>query len=369
VTNRGNGVFNVHQVVVNQNSYPAIPPVKRMLLEDVNGDQRPDLVLLLGITGELKGTDAVVVFLNTGVYPYFEPANADRFPIAGGGSTFTVGEFAAADVNNDGLNDIIITHAGLGSHGVLLLNHSSQNQPGIPVTLQAGQVVGTADFVNVRKPLLEAEDPTGAYRFVRGLYRAVLNREPDASGLESWVSFLSHGGTRTQAAAGFWNSPEHRGLQVDGFYHQYLNRHADPGGRAHWVSLLQSGALGEAEVERGFLTSEEYRRDHADLTAFLSGLYADVLGRTSDAAGLAAWQAAARAGMSRADLADGFLRSREANRQRIDQFYSQYLGRTGEAQGVLSWEGQLQRGVLSPSQVAHAFLGSEEFFARAGQSV
>jgi hypothetical protein len=56
---------------------------------------------------------------------------------------------------------------------------------------------------------------------------------------------------------GFWQSPEHRGRQVDQFYATLLHRQADPGGRASWVNALQTG-LSEADLMRSFLTSAEY---------------------------------------------------------------------------------------------------------------
>jgi hypothetical protein len=99
------------------------------------------------------------------------------------------------------------------------------------------------------------------------------------------------------------------------------------------------------------------------------GLYADVLGRTPDPAGLDYWQAAAQGGMSPAQIADGFLGSREADEQRVGGYYRDYLGREGEAAGVAAWLAALQSGQLSPAQVAQAFLASDEFFSRAGMGL
>jgi hypothetical protein len=140
------------------------------------------------------------------------------------------------------------------------------------------------------------------------LYRTVLGRDADAQGLASWVAFLEAGGTRQQVAAGFWDSPEHRGLEVDQFYATYLHRAADPAGRAYWVDRLMAGTS-EAEVANGFLTSEEYGLSHPTTVGYLFGLYGDVLGRAPDADGLDAWLRAAQGGLSPTALADGFLRS------------------------------------------------------------
>jgi hypothetical protein len=203
-----------------------------------------------------------------------------------------------------------------------------------------------------------AASPVGDY--VHSLYRAVLHRAAEPAGLAAWVGALEAGLTRQQVAQGFWESPEHRGLQVDGFYATYLHRAADAPGRASWVSALLAGAS-EAEVARGFLTSAEYLQAHPDLPGFVRGLYADVLGRTPEAAELAGW---VQAGHSRASIADAFLHSPEELARLVGGLYAEFLGREGEPAGVQGWVAGLQGG-LSWSQAAVGFLASDEFLARA----
>ena len=84
--------------------YPTAPPLQRILFKDVNGDLKPDLVLLLGSLPDFTGPDSVVAFVNTGVAPFFDYSQPLRFPIPGGGTTFTASDLAIADLNNDGLN-------------------------------------------------------------------------------------------------------------------------------------------------------------------------------------------------------------------------------------------------------------------------
>jgi hypothetical protein len=225
-----------------------------------------------------------------------------------------------------------------------------------------GTGYSTTDFTGLTSPPPVVPDPT--VEFVDALYRDVLDRDPDAQGMTSWVAILEAGSTRQQVAAGFWDSLEHRGLEVDQFYATYLHRAAEPAGRAYWVDRLRTGTS-EAEVARGFLTSAEYQGAHASTTAYLFGLYADVLGRSPDPDGLDAWLGAARGGLSRAALADAFLHSPEADRVRVERDYATYLGRSGEAAGVAFWLAALEGG-QSWAQVAEVFLASDEFFARAG---
>jgi sugar lactone lactonase YvrE len=202
--------------------------------------------------------------------------------------------------------------------------------------------------------------------FVQALYRDVLGRQAEAPGLAAWTDLLQGGGTRLQVVQGIWNSPEHRGVEVDQFYATYLHRMADAEGRAAWINALLGG-MTETETIRGFLTSTEYLQAHAGTTAYVTALYADVLGRQPDEPGLAAWQQAAQSGMSQEALADGFLQSPENHLQFVDRYYADFLGRAGEPAGVAAWMAALQSRQLSPDQVAQAFLASVEFYDRAAR--
>src|SRR5262249_57803766 len=119
----------------------------------------------------------------------------------------------------------------------------------------------------------------------------------EARGLQDWAALLQAGGTRLQVVQGVWASPEHRGREVDQFYATYLHRAADASGRTFWVNALVGG-MSEADVAAGFLASAEYRQAHASPTAYLFGLYADVLGPAPDPHGLDARQAATPARMN-----------------------------------------------------------------------
>jgi hypothetical protein len=236
------------------------------------------------------------------------------------------------------------------------------NLAGTPPTVQSESPGDTPNDTTTGSNGSVVQDPTIA--FVAALYRAVLHRDADTPGMAGWVAFLQAGGTRQQVAEAFWNSPEHRGLQVDQFYAAYLHRAADPAGRAAWVGRLVAG-MSEADVANGFLTSPEYSLSHPGTSDYLLGLYADVLGRAPDADGIAAWGRAVPGGWGRAALADAFLGSSEGERAQVERAYADYLGRSGDAAGVAAWLAALQGG-RSWAQLALAFLACDEFFARAG---
>jgi hypothetical protein len=206
-----------------------------------------------------------------------------------------------------------------------------------------------------------------AQAFVQALYRNLLGRDADAPGLANWTAGLQAGTTRLQVVQAIWASSEHRGREVDQLYAAYLRRGADPTGRAFWTSALQGG-LSEADVANALMTSDEYLQAHRDLTSYLTGLYADVLGRSASAAELASWQQTAQGGRSRAALAAAFLDSREAAQALVEGFYAADLGRRADPAGAAAWGEALASHRLSPALVDQLLLASDEFFALAQQT-
>ncbi len=201
---------------------------------------------------------------------------------------------------------------------------------------------------------------TGPLVFLTGLYGSVFDRAPDAAGLSNWLAALQRGITHDQVARAFWESAEHRGLQVDQFYQQILHRPADTGGRTYWVNLFLAGAT-ENDIQLRFLQSPENLGRLAAASDFVADVYHLVLGRTADAAGLAAWGRALEGGLSRADLVRLFATSDEAYGRAVDQFYRSFLHRAADPAGRQSWVAflKLSRGPLDT--VAEQFLSSAEF--------
>lgn len=97
------------------------------------------------------------------------------------------------------------------------------------------------------------------------LYRATLEREPDAAGFQDWLVELTSGKTLAQAARMFIDSSEfvakYSELNDENFvaqlYHNVLDRTPDAKGLAGWIALLQGGASRESLV-LGFTQSQEF---------------------------------------------------------------------------------------------------------------
>jgi hypothetical protein len=210
----------------------------------------------------------------------------------------------------------------------------------------------------------EATDPRGSLiaqtLFVNGLYNVLLNRAPDQAGLNDWVFLLQSGVPSSEVVAAIYLSPEHRGLQVDGYYQTFLHRTESPAERALWVNVFLAGASEQA-VETAFLLSPEYQMSHVSNTAFVTGLYNDVLGRVPDA-GLAGWVQALASGASRASVIQAFLTSSEYLSDVVKSYYNFYFQRQGSSAEIQGWVNFLQGGQATLGEVAQLLLNSNEFF-------
>ena len=112
-------------------------------------------------------------------------------------------------------------------------------------------------------------DQNRAADIVRSLYRGLLFRDADPSGLQSNIWAISQGGFNAvrSAARGIVDSPEFRqnvwprfnaGQIVNSLYAQLLGRQPDSGGFNFWVQQVQSGDIDG--VVDGFVSSPEFRQ-------------------------------------------------------------------------------------------------------------
>lgn len=101
-----------------------------------------------------------------------------------------------------------------------------------------------------------------AYR----LYEAAFNRAADKAGLGFWIHQLDNGLPRHDVAQGFINSAEFKELYganptnqgfVTKLYTNVLNRAPDAAGIDYWIRLLEQGIVDRAEVLISFADSDE----------------------------------------------------------------------------------------------------------------
>lgn len=158
-------------------------------------------------------------------------------------------------------------------------------------------------------------------QFVDLVYRNVLDRQPDQTGLDYWASMLDQGTNRGSVMVGFSESAEfvtrtrevvadvdHRG-PVARLYRAYFEREADRDGLRYWISTgLPAQAISDA-----FASSAEFQGRYGALSNadFVDLVYRNVLGRASDPAGQEYWLQALGAGTSRGAVMLGFSESPE----------------------------------------------------------
>ena len=100
--------------------------------------------------------------------------------------------------------------------------------------------------------------------FVYRLYKNCLGRNPDTGGLENWCQNLKNGLTGTKIAQGFLFSKEYisknttNAVYVDMLYRTILGRTGDKTGISNWVTKLNQGSSREL-VANGFLFSNEFK--------------------------------------------------------------------------------------------------------------
>lgn len=188
---------------------------------------------------------------------------------------------------------------------------------------------GFVDSLEFQRVYGETDDVA----FVTLLYNNVLNREPDAEGLSYWTGLLGSGArSRPGVVIGFSESREfiakaaaeailysRAGLQAgfaDDVYRLYratLDRDPDKAGFLDWTGRLADGTA-YLTVVSGFVNSAEFQATYGATTdeEFVTLLYANVLDRSPDAAGLQHWlDRLSEGGYSREQVVQGFAQSPE----------------------------------------------------------
>ncbi len=222
-------------------------------------------------------------------------------------------------------------------------------------------------------------DPTGTAEDVTRLYRAAFNRAPDMAGLDANTALVSSGTiSLATLAAGFAASPEFNALygqtDANGFaqqlYVNVLHRAPDAAGRQLWVNNINATSRGDALL--AFSNSQENHRQTLPIAgsqadAEATRLYQAAFNRGPDGAGLAFWSDQLGQGVPVAQVAQGFVGSREFAAAYgaldasgfVSQLYANVLHRAPDAAGQQSWVSALAGG-SSRAQVLAGFADSNE---------
>ncbi len=154
---------------------------------------------------------------------------------------------------------------------LIFFNHPGTNNmevsfnPDFSAVLTAGTIVRLEEDITVTPP--EGDFPTRAEILLPLVYRGVLGREPDASGLTTHSPPVQARGAvgMEEVAMAMVASSEFAELRasrssteiVDQMYRGFLGRAADPGGLLTFVPMAEAGRYGE--VMHSLISSGEFR--------------------------------------------------------------------------------------------------------------
>lgn len=203
--------------------------------------------------------------------------------------------------------------------------------------------------------------PTDNY--LDSYYQNILAHEPDAQGLAYWGAQINSGVSAATVATGIWNSPEHRGKEVNAMFKALLGREAGTADKNFFNAQFQAGAS-EQQVMTTIVLSSEFTNGDTSSTAFVNNLYQKVLGRTPDASA-ATWIAALDTGTSRASVAQSFILSTEALTNAVDSYYENFLQRAPSNAEAQAWVTSMLNSQNAYESAALSILTSSEYITLA----
>lgn len=226
-------------------------------------------------------------------------------------------------------------------------------------------------------------------RFVTRMYQQCLSRDPDSDGLNGWASQLENGYMDGAAIAQqfiFSQEMLSKNLSNEEFikvlYRAMMNREAEESGLNGWVSQLNNQYMTRSEITKSFVESAEftnicssygisrgaYDASIAPIEHFVSRFYTLCLERSADQSGLYGWvDNLKNQYMNGAQIANAFFFSTEfldrnvSNEKYIELLYNTLMGRPSDDAGKAGWVNQLTNGYMERLDVLKAFIESNEF--------
>jgi hypothetical protein len=208
--------------------------------------------------------------------------------------------------------------------------------------------------------------------FVRQLYRDLLGREGEESGVTYWANDLQSGTlTRTQLIEPFLNSNEFQegGGAIVRIYEGALGRSPDHDGFNYWMERVADG-MSVRDIATVFADSEEFGQSYGALSdeAYVTTLTLNVLGREATAEESATWVSALADGGTRAEVLYGLVDSTEyraasAEVVTLDMLYLGLLDRTLDDAGYVYWLAEIAD-ADQPLDYVPNFYGSTEYHDR-----
>ena len=234
-------------------------------------------------------------------------------------------------------------------------------------------------------------------KFVNNIYTTVLGREAEAEGAAFWFDELwNFRRSGDEVALGFLYSQEFtdRKLSDEDFvkvlYKAFFDREPDESGMNYWLNSLSTGSLDRNTVAKSFVYSQEWAdtcakygircggdvKANVSITpsdstyAFVERMYVTALGRSSDADGKEYWaNELSNYRYTGEQLGLAFFLSEEMNglklsdEEFVDRLYQTFMDREGDSEGKAFWTKKLSDGA-SRRSVVLGFTRSAEFTER-----
>ncbi len=172
---------------------------------------------------------------------------------------------------------------------------------------------------------------------VTGIYREMLLRDPDPTGLDYFSSQMNSGWKTQKVADAIYGSPEFRQNQVTAWYQSFLGRKPDTAGLANWTKLLANGTSEERVIAAITASDEYYSTQGGTPDTFIRGLYLEILGRNPNNNDYETWVAKTVQGTPRIAITSGFTLSSEFIDQRVWRMYDKILARHVGLDEIGSW--------------------------------
>jgi hypothetical protein len=283
------------------------------------------------------------------------------------------GVFSALIFWGDGASSPGVVVGGGGGPYTVLGSHTYADEGAFPVVVQITDD-GTTGAIQTTALIHEEQLPAGGVRtpsqlFVSEVYRDLLGRQVDPSGLAHWSAQVDAGISRFQVVLNIENSTtrEFFADEVNGLYLRYLHRPADLAALLNGVFFLEGGGTGQ-QIAMALVLTPEYSLVRAGGTAdgFLEALFQDALGRPIDPGTLAVGEQmlAANPVGGRTLIATTVLTSAEFRAGAASQLFAQFFDRSPTVAVLLAVENALQAG-LSGETLAAVLMATDEYFAKA----
>lgn len=241
-------------------------------------------------------------------------------------------------------------------------------------------------------PEVTAYENQGIYEYIARLYQTVLGRSYDERGMADWYNQLITGANSgADVAYGFFFSSEYANSSpsydqyIRDLYRALFDREPDPTGYEGWMSQMAAG-VPPLNIFKGFVDSAEFgslcdrfgilkgtvevKQDGTSIyytDQFVRRLYKTVLGREADPTGLKEWKSCLlNKKKTGADVAYGFIFSSECQDKNlsdeayVDLLYRAFFDREGDTNGCQGWLDTLASGE-SREHVFAGFVNSSEF--------